>query len=283
PQPFALADVLVEHAGAGDLAELLAGVREAFLDRLPGRAQLVHRQLTVAVGGRELDELLLGLLHLRQPALGIGRFALPPLERPLQRGRVEPDQDSLGHEGLDLVGVDVGLAAAREAVTLGAGIAALAGVPRTRNQPLPAMAADEQAAEQVAPAALVRPPFRVGEQRPDLRAVGLADDRGPHRLRDDLAVVHALAADARRGEHPPKALRRPGAAARRRDAALVQITHDRPHRLTRQQPLRALTHDHRLRSPHGDLVGFVAVRPAAATGDAAVDCDLFVLSADPLA
>ena len=80
-------------------------------------------------------------------------------------------QDRLGDELLDLVGVDVGLAAAGEADALRAGVAALPARTGPGDQPLAAVATDEQAAEQVAAGCLVRAPLRVRQQRADLRAV----------------------------------------------------------------------------------------------------------------
>src|SRR5207247_5189564 len=95
------------------------------------------------------------------------------------------------------------------------------------DQALAAVATGKQAAEQIAPRRLVRAPLRVRKQRPDRHTVGGADDPGPLRCRDDLAVVCALAADPRRRKHSAPALRRPLRPCRRRDAALVQTADDR--------------------------------------------------------
>ena len=179
-------------------------------------------------------------------------------------------QDGLGDELLDLVGVDVGLAAAGEARPSRAGIAALAARPSAA-RPAARRSGCRRAGRRAGS----------GARSCSCAAPGRRASRGsalrPRRLMipghtavgDDLAVVLALAADPRRGEHPPQALRRPCAAARRATPRSFRSLRDRPHRLARQEPPRALAHDRRLRRAHRHLVGLVAVRSAAATRDAA--------------
>ncbi len=115
-----------------------------------------------------------------------------------------------------------------------------------------------------------------------LGAVAKKDCR-PLRRGDDLALVLTLTADPRRPKHPRQALRRPPTATRRRHAARVQIGGDRAHRLTRKQALRALLDHCRLSRSHRQLVRLVAIGPATATGDLAVDRQLLVLAPDAAA
>src|SRR5437868_2332293 len=109
-----------------DLGELLACRRRALLDRLPGRPPLAHRDLALAIGVGELVELRLSCRNFLEPLLSLGGSLLAALHGSLQVARIDAVQYRLGDEPLHLVGVDVRLAAAGEADSLGAGIAALA-------------------------------------------------------------------------------------------------------------------------------------------------------------
>src|SRR5439155_21564534 len=161
--------------------------------------------------------------HFLQPALSVRRVLLLPLLAPPQLVRVEPVQSRFGHEVLDLVGVDVRLAAAREAGTFGTGVAALAARTRARYEPFSAVATDQDSAKEIAPGGLVRAPLRIREQSADRRSILDTDDARPLRSRGDLPVVRTLAAYPRRGKHPAQTLRRPLTAHRGRHTSLVQV------------------------------------------------------------
>src|ERR1022692_948681 len=211
------------------------------------------------------------------------RLLRPPRLRRCDLRIIEPMQHSLHDVRLDVGGFDRGLAATGKAGPFGAVVAALPTSTRPRDQLLPAVAANKQAAEQVFPRGLVRPPCRVGKKGADLPVLGRRDDRGPLSLRHDLAVALTLAADPGRAEYPPKRLRRPLPTSRRRDLAVVEADRDRTQRLPSKEPVRALLHDRRFRRAQLAAVGFVAVRSAAATRHLPRQRELLMLAANPAA
>ena len=84
------------------------------------------------------------------PALSLRCPLLATFARSLQVAGIDPVQDRFGHELLNLVGVDVGLAAAGEADALRAGITAPATRTGAGDEPFAAVTTAEQAVEQVA-------------------------------------------------------------------------------------------------------------------------------------
>ncbi len=193
-----MADVGLEQAAVGDLGQLLAG-------RARGAARsacglLSTRRIVICplpVGRSELLELLPGLLRLPATTVRcLGAALLSPLRGSLQVARIDPVEDGLGDELLDLVGVDVRLAATGESLAFGAGVAALAAGARAGDQPL-RRSGYRRAGRRAGSGGL--PCWCAAPGRPAAPGSALrprrADDRGPLRGRHDLAVVGALAAD----------------------------------------------------------------------------------------
>src|SRR6266576_2493736 len=93
----------------------------------------------------------------------------------------------------------------------------------------------------------------------------------------------ALAADPGRHQHSPQRLRRPLLSARRRGPSLVQVDTNRAQRVAGQNAPRALADHCSLLGPDRSLVGFVAIRPAAAARHLAGAREFLVLASDAAA
>ena len=129
------------------LGELLARCGHAAARSALRGPPLGHRDLAVCRRRRRARRAAPGrprAARSQRSRLGIGAAAAR--SRAASSGESTPVQHRLGDEPLDLVGVDVGLAAAGEPGALRAGVAALPARARARDQPLAAVAADEQAA-----------------------------------------------------------------------------------------------------------------------------------------
>src|SRR6266540_631853 len=106
-------------------------------------------------------------------------------------------------------GGDCHLAAASEARTARADIAAAAVSAWACIQLRAAMRAAQKTSQQITTRGAIRSTIGIAELRPQLLRPRRRDDRRPLRLRNNLATVFALAADPTRHQQPPKRLRTP--------------------------------------------------------------------------